>query len=190
MRIGIDLDGILAHIEIELNKRIEKTFDISLESLHLIGYERFFVDNNLDSKWLQKQWVDEWLWSRASPNEENISAVLDWQKRGHEIHIITGRSQKETAMVTRAWLRKHGLPIEHLTFEPIMYKVDYLKNRDIPVMFEDMFFEANKIASYGLPCFVVRRSYNKQFEPRVTNPLVSFIDSLWDADYFIKEREQ
>jgi uncharacterized HAD superfamily protein len=189
MKIGADLDGVLGHVSDELNKRIEKQFGVELSNIHLIGYDKFFEDNDLDTKWLQKQWNDEWLWSRAIPDTENIEALKYWQSRGHEIHIITGRSQKETAMVTRAWLRKHGIPIENLAFEPIMYKLDYLKARDIPVMFEDMFFEANKIASYGIPCYVLRRTYNSQFELRITNPLVKFIDSLWDADGFIKERE-
>lgn len=189
MKIGTDLDGVLAHVEEEINKRIEKQFKVEVKDLHLIGYDKFFEDNELDATWLKKQWNDEWLWSRAVPDTENIEALLHWQSRGHEIHIITGRSQKETAMVTRAWLRKHGIPIDNLSFEPIMYKLDYLRERNIPVMFEDMFFEANKIAAYGIPCYVVRRKYNSRFESRVTNPLVLFLDSLWDADDFIKERE-
>lgn len=189
MRIGCDLDGVLGHVGEELYKRIEKTFGVEVDGLHLIGFEKFFEDNGLDITWLQKQWKDEWLWSRAVPDEENISALLDWKSRGHEIHIITGRDAKATSMVTRTWLRKQGIPTDNLTFEPVMYKLDYLKAREIPVMFEDMFYEANKIASYGVPCYVTRRTYNQQFESRVTNPLVMFINNLWDADYFIKERE-
>lgn len=189
MDIGMDLDGVLAHIEKELFTRIEKTFGVEVGDIHLIGFEKFFEDNGLDATWLQKQWKDEWLWARAVPDEENIAALLDWKSRGHQIHIITGRAEKETSMVTRSWLRKHGIPTDKLSFEPIMYKLDYLKAREIPVMFEDMFFEANKIASYGIPCFVVKRTYNENYEARATNPLVIFIDSLWDADYFIKERE-
>jgi len=189
MKIGSDLDGVLAHIEDELVKRIKNKFGLDTGNLHLIGFTKFFDDNELDSGWLNKQWLDEWLWARAEPNLPNIATLQKWTERGHEIHIITGRSQKETAMVTKAWLRKHGVPSVNLQFSPIMHKINYIKAQNISVMFEDMFYEANKIASFGVPCFVVNRSYNKLFKDRATNPLVSFIDTLNDVDDFIKESE-
>lgn len=189
MKIGCDLDGVLGHVGEELKGRIEKQFKVSTGNLDLIGFTQFFEVNELDSKWLQKQWLDEWLWARALPDEENIAALKEWASRGHEVHIITARAQKETAMVTRTWLRKHGIPVENLSFEPIMHKINYIKAKEIAVMFEDMFYEANKIASFGVPCFVVNRPYNATYRDRVTNPLVSFVDSLNEADGFIRERE-
>jgi uncharacterized HAD superfamily protein len=101
--------------------------------------------------------------------------------------LITGRDEKATSMVTRGWLRRQGLSMVTLSFEPIMHKVDYLKNNDIPVMFEDRFFESNKIAAHGLQAFVVRRPWNKDYESRVTNPLVQYVESLKDGEYFIYE---
>lgn len=189
MRIGVDLDGVLAETSEELARRIKKEFNIDTSALDFARYDDFFTDNNLDIKWLYKQFDDEWFWSKARPIEVNVDAVKDWASRGHEIHIITGRSEKASAIVTKAWLRKNKIPTENLTFEPIMHKVDYIKAQDIPVMFEDMFFEANKIASFGIQSFVIRRHWNSSFESRVTNPLVTFIDDLYDAEYFLKERE-
>lgn len=188
MRIGVDLDGVLGECGPVLKARIKQQFKIDVDGLDKIGFTQFFEENDLDSKWLVKQWNDEWLWSKATPYEDNIAAVKLWIEQGHEVHIITAREKQTTALVTRAWLKKHGLPIENLAFHPVMHKVDYLKARDIPVMFEDLFFEANKIASFGIPCFLVRRKWNAEYADRITNPLVRYIDSLSDANDFIIER--
>lgn len=188
MRIGLDLDGVLGDAGDTLKARIKQQFKIDVGGLDKIGFTQFFEENDLDSKWLIKQWNDEWLWSKTVPYEENIKTAIRWQELGHEIHIITAREKDTTALVTRAWLKKHGLPIENLTFQPIMHKVDYIKSREISVMFEDLFFEANKIASFGIPCFLVRQPWNVEYAQRLTNPLVMYIDSLSDADEYLKNR--
>lgn len=188
MRIGVDVDGVLAEAGPVLKSRIKQTFKIDVSDLDKIGFTQFFEENDLDSKWLQKQWLDEWLWSKATPYQENIAVVKSWIEDGHDVYFITARDKNTTALVTRAWLKKHGLPLDNLVFHPVMHKVDYLKANDIPVMFEDLFFEANKIASFGIPCFLVTRPWNENYRNRITNPLVTYIDTLADANDFILER--
>jgi uncharacterized HAD superfamily protein len=66
-----------------------------------------------------------------------------------------------------------------------MHKVDYIKKHEISVMFEDRFFEANKIGAFGIRAFIVKRPWNEEYQSRVTNPLVTYIDDFSDANDFI-----
>lgn len=185
MKVGCDIDGVIAESSKELARRVSIQYGIDTTAIETGLYDDFFAENGLDNKWLEKQFQDEWFWTKAEPYSENIDALLSWAEQGHEIHLITGRNEKFTSMVTRGWLRRNNLSNMILSFAPIMHKIDYIKLHEIPVMFEDRFFEANKIGSFGIQSFVVRRPWNEAYEPRVTNPLVQYVGELKEADYFI-----
>lgn len=186
MRLGVDLDGVIADSTPEMKVRMKRDFGVEVkEEAFDWDYETVKKLYDIPDDYIKKMFNDVWFWSKSIVHAENVEQLRIWRSEGHEIHIITGRPQAELALVTRRWLKNKDVPFDHLSFEPLMYKVDYLKKHDISVMFEDMFFEANKIGSYGLTCFVIRRHWNSSYESRVTNPLVSYIDELADANDFI-----
>lgn len=184
-RIGVDLDGVLCNSNREATKRIKAEFKIDIDENDFAPGHDILEEYGIDSKWISKKlYKDEWFWARSAPYEDNIETIQMWAEFGHDIHIITGRP-KDTGIVTRGWLKRNKVSYDSLSFESVMHKVDYLKRLEIPVMFEDMFFEANKIGAFGIRSFIVRRPWNARYEPRVTNPLVTFIDKLSDANNFI-----
>lgn len=183
MRIACDLDGVLSDILPELQLRIKKQLGIDVEVASM-----YDLNDIVDKKWIDKTFDDEWLWSRALPYQNNIDTLKQWGDQGHEIHVVTGRPSKGLAIVTRGWLKRYGVEAA-IAFEPVMHKVDYLKKKEIPVMFEDLFFEANKIGAFGIRSFIVRRPWNKDYEQSITNPLVSFVENLAEANQYIKEMD-
>lgn len=187
MRIGTDLDGVLADASIELAKRVSRQYKVDFKPDDAGTLDDRIEEFGIDRKWLTKQFDDEWFWTNSKPVQDNIDTVKKWIEQGHEIHIVTGRDEKTCSIVTRGWLRRQGLVDVHINYSSIMYKVEYLKAKEITIMFEDRFFEANKIGSYGINSFVVRRPWNAQFESRVTNPLVQYVDNLEGADYLIHD---
>ena len=164
---------------------MEKDFGVKVVDPIDWDYEVLERKHSVTREWIEKQFDDEWFWSKVPAFQKNIEQLRFWKAQGNEIHIVTSRPQKTLALVTRHWLKNHDVPFDFLSFQPLMHKVDYLKNNDISVMFEDMCFEAKKIGSFGLTCFVLRQEWNARYEARVTNPLVVYIDSMDEADDFI-----
>lgn len=186
MRVGIDFDGIICDFNGEFINRAQKEFNLEIDSDDMdYSLETIEEKYGISSSWVNKKlFKDEWFWAKLMPYEETLETLREWNNLGHEIHIITGRP-KDTAIVTRGWLRKHQVPHTALTFEPIMHKIDYIKRLEIEVMFEDRFFEANKIGAFGIRSFIVRRPWNVHYESRVTNPLVTFVDALSEVNNLI-----
>lgn len=184
--IGVDLDGVIANPNPEFIRRAQVELKQTIDENDLtFGWELLSQKYNIDDKWFLKSlYKDEWFWAKTAPYEDSIETLHRWGELGHEVHIIADRP-KDTITVTRGWLKRYKVPFTQLTFEPIMHKVDYIKRLEIPVTFEDRFYEANKIGAFGIKSFIVRRPWNADFEPRVTNPLVTFIDNLESATEFI-----
>jgi len=191
IKIAVDIDGVLADILHPLATRIKADFGHDIQPDHLEKFELAdtLKEFGIKSTWLLKCFKDEWFWSQASPYEDNIATVNAWREKGHEIHLVTGREQF-TAIATSAWLKKYKVGYDKLQFSRVMKKYEYMLEENIPVIFEDRVFEANKCGSYGLRAFVVRRPYNLEYESRVHNSLVSYVDTLSDADSFLESFEE
>jgi uncharacterized HAD superfamily protein len=188
--IGCDLDGILCNIISEVRRRVKTDFDLDIsEDKFTFGEDMGLSEyTQIPDKWIYRiLFKDEWFWAKASSYPENVEQIRRWGEQGHEIYIVTGRDKNQCGMVTLGWLRRYKIPYTSFSFEKPMHKVIYLKNNDIPIMFEDRFYEANKCAAFGIRSFVVRRPWNIDFEDRVTNPLLTFVDNLEEADGAIQD---
>jgi len=187
MRIVCDLDGVLADIITPLRERIEKAYGVDIQERALDKFDltETLREHSIPSSFLWKCYQDPWFWAHARPYSPNIERVNLWMEQNHEIHIVTGRKAENVAIPTVAWVKKHGIKHTDLKFWPVMKKYEYMLQNDCQLIIEDRFFEANKAASYGFDSFVVRRPYNVEYEDRVTNPFVRFIDQLSDIDSFV-----
>lgn len=191
MKIGVDIDGVIADILTPLAARINKEFghDIGLKDLDKFDLSDTLKKYDIKSTWLFKMFKDEWFWSEAIPYEENIQTLNEWKAQGHMIYLLTGRSSS-TGIQTAAWLRRAKVSYSRLEFLKVMKKYEFMLKEEIPVIFEDRFFEANKTASYGMRSFVIRRSYNTEYEGRSFNSLLTYVDSLADGQTFINRYEE
>jgi len=191
MKIGIDIDGVLGNILIPLANRMEQEFNVKVDfgDLDKFDLTETLRKHDIKSTWLFKVYKDAWFWSETVPYDENIETLNKWRADGHEIHLLTAR-HADAAMPTSAWLKKHKVNYSKLEFVRSMKKHETMLKDNIPVIFEDRFFEAQKCASYGMCGFVVRRSYNIEYEGRSFNSLVSFIDKLSDGQDFIDKYQE
>lgn len=191
MNIACDIDGVIADILTPLAARINKEFghDIPLKHLEKFDLGDTLKQYGIKSTWLFKVFKDDWFWTEALPYQNNIDVLNQWRSDGHSIYLLTARSSS-TGMQTSAWLKKCNVNYSRLEFLQSMKKYEFMLEKDIPVIFEDRFFEANKCASYGLRSFVVRRSYNVEYEGRSFNSLLSFVDNISDAQDFIDRYEE
>lgn len=192
MKLAVDLDGVLCDITPQVGIRLKQDFGLDVPADKYTFGEDFTLSEypQIPTRWIYKTlFSDEWFWAKAVPFKENISQIARWSEQGHEIHIVTGRDKEQCGLVTLGWLRKYKVRFHRLTFEPVMHKIVYIKDNDIPVIFEDRFFEANRCASFGVRAFVLRRIWNEQYVDRVTNPLLTFIDDMGEADGYVNGRE-
>lgn len=182
MVICVGLDGVLAHLLAPVRETLEENFGVSLPP-DVCWEEMAFYLRTVNVKYLRlkKMMEDEWFWSRVPPFEEEIEAVRAWKRRGHEIHVVSGRP-RHAWIPTMAWLRKHEVPHDEVAFVPTLKKYDYLSKVTASFIVEDLFYEAYKCSAWGFRSYVVRRPYNVMFEHRVLNPLCSFVDGLSEID--------
>jgi uncharacterized HAD superfamily protein len=189
--IACDLDGVLSDIIPELKFRVNRDFGIVINNEDIAKYELTDAVEKYGIKpaYIMKLYNDEWFWSKGRVVTENIDWLARWEKRGHEIHIVTSRP-KSLGIVTQAWIKRHKIPVSGIVHVPMLHKWEYMKKVGAEVIFEDLFFEANRAATEGLHAYVVRHPYNKQFEERVTNKThIRFIDSFEEADGFVNDEE-
>lgn len=186
MKLGVDIDGVLADIIDEVLRRANREFNLSLGRADVSHFHlsEILEQHGVKTNWLYKTFKDEWFWASALPISPNIDTLRKWYKEGHWIHLITSRSP-EVSMPTVAWLRRNNVPFHHLEFSSALRKHEHMQKANLEVLFDDLFYEVNKVASFGFVGYVVRAPYNVLFESRVTNPSVRFIDTLADADGFV-----
>ena len=189
-KVGVDMDGVLARCHDAIAYRLKTDLGIELHPDEIdYGFDIMSDRFDVDRSWVPKNlFTDDWFWATLKPYEENILALRRWADEGHEIHVVTGRSADAAKIVTKKWLERQEVPVRGLHFARIMSKHKVLLQNEIPVMFEDMFFEANKIAAFGIKSFIVRRNHNIAYEQRITNPLVTYVTELMDADDYINDR--
>lgn len=186
-----DLDGVLSDIIPELATRINKDFGLVIDYDDINNFD--LVDAvakyGIKANYVMKLYRDDWFWSKGRVVDENIDWLNRWANRGHEVHIVTSRPQS-LGIVTQAWIKRHKINATKVSHVPMLHKWEYMKKVGASCIIEDLFFEANRCATEGFPAFVIRRGYNKIYEPRITNKkLVRYIDSFSEADGFINGEE-
>ena len=187
LKLGIDLDGVLANVHDQIRYRIKS--DLGFEPDEFVDWAK---DERLKKYGITSKWIyttlfnDGWFWARIEPHLENIETLQKWATHC-EIHIVTGRHKETCGMETLGWLRRYKVPFDKLTFEQVMHKVVYLNNNEIPVLFEDRFFEANKCAAFGIRSYLIKRQWNEKHLDKITNPLLIPIDYLADAENWVMD---
>lgn len=158
MRIGIDIDGVVADSYPlwlqELNRHYDRNIIVLKDyDMHLVfdvpadDMNNFFVDNV------------EHLLSAPKPvpgAKESIEALIT---EGHEIVYITARRPEEEEITLR-WLKKYGIPYETVLFSGFKSKADLVRQWKMQTFIEDHAVNAEGIARLGVPVFLLTTSYN------------------------------
>jgi uncharacterized HAD superfamily protein len=174
--IAVDLDGVLAHTETEIQRRVQAHF--GLEPEDEICKDKYLIEEryNIPAKemedFLQSEHVFESsdFWLLADPIKENLNAINKAVAYGHRIYIVTGRhgSCRES---TEQWLDQQGVVCHGLLMDTIDVKHEAMKFLGAEMMFEDRFHEAKIIAQKGFKSYLIKRDYNYAQFTEQSDPL-------------------
>lgn len=162
MIVASDIDGVLADIEPELNRRISTHFGIDISEVKkdkFYMHDRFDIDPKEMENFLQTSvFNDDEFWLMAGPIEENTEALRKIYFE-HEVVLVTGR-HGPTRKVTKEWLRRELIPYHGLLMDSLQVKHRAMKYAGAELMIEDRYNEATTIATKGFRSYVVERHYN------------------------------
>jgi hypothetical protein len=176
MRIGIDLDGVLAEFDSNVT-RIANTF---WPGRLPEGYTP--SDWNFDDKFSKSEWSQIWeeikstrnFWYKEEPYTENVEALKNFinSSAGYEVDLYFITSRVETigssVLVQSAqWLAKYGLfpNRSHSTVIPVAdskRKGDVLSALKIPIMIDDYDDTVRRLQGMeGTEVYLLDRPWNR-----------------------------
>ena len=168
MRLGIDIDGVLADVLTtwvkELNqyfnqsKRREDIFAYKFEEVYDVPWEemdKFFRTNQ------------QLLLCNLAPIEKAQETLVTLSKQ-HEIYLITARPE-EYKILTQGWLDCHKIPYNKIIFTDFQDKADYCKTNNIDLFIEDSLENAVSISKCGIPVLLFDAPYNQSALPKLVS---------------------
>jgi hypothetical protein len=160
MRVGIDIDGVLAdslslwvrELNIYFNKNVR------VEDFHLYDIRKTYdlAVDEIDS-FIELKGKD--LMTRSLPFP-GASYYLDKIKKHHDIYIITARNGCYRDDTER-WLKKHGFSYDRLYLLGSHEKQEICVEKKLHVMVEDTLEIGEKISSAGIPVLLMDAPYNR-----------------------------
>ena len=177
MKIGVDIDGVLANSlplwVTELNKYFNKTKRV--EEIHLYEIHKTYditfgdLEEFLDHK-------GRFLMSEPAP-VAGSAHYLGRLKQDHEICIITARNQKYY-QETYDWLKKNSLPYDELLLLGSHEKKEFCLEKDLQVLVEDTLEIGIKVSAAGIPVLLMDAPYNRGALPELV-----FRKHSWEEIY-------
>ncbi|HWI54034.1 MAG TPA: hypothetical protein VNT01_18000 [Symbiobacteriaceae bacterium] len=168
MRIGLDLDGVVANsvpnwIAI-LNSRFGTNYGPGeLPDTHGTPEMAAFCDEHLIELLLP-----------VRPMAGAAEAVSRLRREGHELVVITARSPS-VSRLTEAWLAYYGIAVDRLHFLEGGGKAATARAEGIDLLVEDTPKHALAVAEAGIPVLLFGAAYNRHLR----HPLIHVCES-WD----------
>lgn len=162
MRIGIDIDDTITNTqdkidEIALEKENKQIYD---RTKHWF-YERFNTSADEDTLFFYK-YAREIMGS--ADIKENASLYINkLHDLGHEIYIITARSNKfaDNIMdITLDYLAKNEIKYDKIIFQS-HNKADICRENNIDVMVDDSIEHIEEITNVGIKVIIMDNEYNR-----------------------------
>ena len=117
MKLGFDIDGIVADLPRMMVEHINKEFnlnhDVGILTSHDVSGNRYVEDDDLNDEIATSVLMEivrnDDILPDVEPYEDAIAAIKKLSKTGHSIHFITARPSDQRK-VTVDWLRSHNVP--------------------------------------------------------------------------------
>ncbi len=177
MKIGVDIDGVLANSlplwVAELNNFFNKSKQ--LEEIHLFDIRKTYGISQRDlNLFLERR--GRYLMKSPEPMT-GAAYNLGRIKQHHEICIITARN-KSYREETQGWLKKHGLPYDELLLLGSHDKKESCLTRNLKVLVEDTLEIGVEVSSAGIPVLLLDAPYNQGALPKLV-----YRKRSWDEIY-------
>lgn len=177
MRVGVDIDGVLADslpfwVD-ELNRFFKKNKRV--EEIHLYDIcQTYEITSGELNGFLQSKGK---LLMSEPPPVTGASYYLQRLKQHHAVYIITARDER-FAPETRDWLTGHGLPFDELRLLGSHEKEAACLEMKLNVMVEDTLEIGLKLSAAGVPVLLMDAPYNQGILPRLV-----YRKRSWDEIY-------
>ncbi len=143
MKIGIDLDGVLADIVSLVLYRLNmkyKTRFLPSDVKNWNGIQDLYnITEEEMHKWMNSSWIKHW--EMIVPEDDTVVATMNTLYKDHSITIITKR-YKETYHAVLLWLEENKIKYDNLVFitdkaDKLSYPIDLLID-DKPNIFDEI----------------------------------------------------
>lgn len=190
MRIGIDLDDVVAECAVPYLKAFAERFRLELpgEDLGWDTLARIEEVSGEDKDRFRIALYDGKFFSELVPYEDCPAVVERIAEAGHEIYFITARAERRR-VVTETWLREKGL-LQHAKavhlkphgdFDPTVppgrydatssaqYKVRLATELELDAFCEDDVLIARSLAEAGIRVYLFDHTWNRELRhPNIT----------------------
>ncbi|HHU85417.1 MAG: 5' nucleotidase, NT5C type [Pelotomaculaceae bacterium] len=175
MRIGVDIDGVLADsLSLwinELNSYFKKNKRV--EQIRLLDIcETYEVTPQELSGFLARR--GRYLMTRPEPIT-GASQYLGMIKKQHDVYIVTARDERYR-QETMDWLSKYNLPYDELLLLGSHEKKEACLSRNLSVLVEDTLEIGVKVSSAGVPVLLLDAPYNQGALPDLIYRAYSWFD--------------
>ncbi|MGE5555548.1 MAG: 5' nucleotidase, NT5C type [Methanocella sp.] len=111
MKLGFDIDGVIANVSESLIQTINKTYGITITEQDLTRFSLSVVLGITRAE--EKQLITDVLYGDLPIYPDAKETLEQLRKEGHNIYLLTGRYNylKET---TLSWLKAKGVPFDEL----------------------------------------------------------------------------
>lgn len=182
MILCLDLDGVIANIQDEINLRLQKDFDVEPS----YDWNTYYIEDrypDLPADWLDNQFADPTFWLNAKCYEDAWNMVNKWFMTSNDVFIATCRDES-TLEVTERWLDEWEINYNKLFVNQTRlekYKVCHSIGADIFI--DDDPHEIN-IASLHVPSYLRSHPYNDSYDIGAGFKL----KSLYDLDKLVSAK--
>jgi len=161
MKIGVDIDGVIADIFPILRRELNEYFQKDITEIDQHNIAKMY-----DVTWPE---VSDFFEARAdrlfgAPELVNGAreAIQTLEKAGHKIFFITARRQGREQEITLKWLKQHGFPLDDVHCVGQHSKVDTVRLCGLDIFIEDSDRNAVEIAAQaGIPVCLLDTPYNQ-----------------------------
>lgn len=163
MKIGIDLDGVIADLTTELVYRLDK---IGIKT-NPYRWKSLRLENEIDgvsADWMAEQINDPLFYMNVPAYEDAFYAINEWFYSGNDVYIITTRPT-DCLDVSQDWLDQWGIPYNNI-YAGIKHreKIEVINDLNIAAMVEDNPEECEVIVETGINTFIISRSWNRDYK--------------------------
>jgi uncharacterized HAD superfamily protein len=190
MRIGIDLDDVVAECAVPYLRAFAERFRLEIPEEDLGWQTLSAIDavSGEEKDRFRRELYDSAFFSQLEPYEDCPDVVERIAQAGHEIYFVTARAELRR-VVTETWLREQGLMqyarAVHLKpygdFDPTAppgrydptssakYKVRLAKELELEAFCEDDTLIARSLAEAGIRVWLFDHAWNRELaHPNIT----------------------
>ncbi len=185
MKIGIDLDDVLAdslpHYVQALNRRFGLSIDLADAAWRI--FDRFPRIPRREAHSFFSELIEDGFFSSRPLLPGAKEAVESLAEEGHRLFIVTGRATRDAA-TTREWLEQVGLlrhfnAVVHNGMEPVSrYKSVVASRLQLDLFIEDELAVATAVAESATPVLLFDRPWNQGALPDTMQRVRSWTEVL------------